>query len=90
MTKLAGRTLTGPVAWLPTAQASTAASWRTQHPILDVQKCTGCMVCWKFCPEPAITPEAGKVRIVASLCKGCGICAVECPVDAIRMEPEVA
>ncbi len=90
MIRLAGRDIVGPVAWLSTATSTTAASWRTQRPVLDVAKCVGCMACWKFCPEPAIRPEGSKVAISLGLCKGCGICAAECPVDAIRMDPEVA
>ncbi len=74
----------------PPPTSTTAASWRTQRPVLDVAKCVGCMACWKFCPEPAIRPEGSKVAISLGLCKGCGICAAECPVDAIRMDPEVA
>lgn len=86
--KLAGREMVGPVAWISTRTNSTAGSWRTQRPVLDVAKCTGCMICWKFCPEPTIEPADGKVRIDLAGCKGCGVCAHECPVDAITMVQE--
>ena len=66
-------------------------SWRNLRPIIDYDKCTYCMICWKFCPEPAISLEPveinGKVKpkpiIDYDYCKGCGICWTECPVDAI-------
>lgn len=87
-TRLADRDMIPPHAWRSTRQTSAAASWRTQRPILSLDACTGCMICWKFCPEPAITPSDGKVALDLAACKGCGVCAHECPVDEIRMEPE--
>ncbi len=87
--KLAGREIVGPKAWKSTQATGSASAWRAQRPLLDIEACTGCMVCWKFCPEPAITPHEGKVSIDLGACKGCGVCAHECPVDAIRMEEEV-
>jgi len=69
-----------------TAQTETG-SWRTFKPVVDVEKCTGCGICWIFCPEPAI--EGGKPAIIDyKYCKGCGICANECPFKAIAMVPE--
>lgn len=86
--KLAGREIVQPMAWKSTRESSGAAAWRTQRPVLDAAKCTGCLLCWKFCPEPAILPADGKVAFELSSCKGCGVCAVECPADAIRMIEE--
>lgn len=88
MTTLAGRDLTGPMAWMSSEPGSTAASWRTQRPQLDTAKCTGCMVCWKFCPDTAIAPEGKKVAFDFNLCKGCGVCAQVCAPKAIDMLPE--
>ena len=45
------------------------------------------MLCWKFCPEPAISPADPPV-IDYDYCKGCGICIVECPYGAIESENE--
>lgn len=59
--------------------------WRAFRPVKDEKKCTRCMFCWLFCPEPAITPE---LKIDYDFCKGCGICAMECPVKAIVMKEE--
>ncbi|MBN2104791.1 4Fe-4S binding protein [bacterium] len=63
------------------------ASWRSIRPILDPAKCTRCMICWKYCPEPAIYPT-DPPTIDYDFCKGCGICIEECPFDAITSETE--
>ncbi len=59
-------------------------AWRNMTPVLDEDKCTGCMICWKFCPDTSITCE-DPPKIIYEFCKGCGICAVECKFDAIEM-----
>jgi 2-oxoacid:acceptor oxidoreductase delta subunit (pyruvate/2-ketoisovalerate family) len=59
-------------------------SWRNMTPVLDGEKCNGCMLCWKFCPDVCISAEVPPV-IDYDYCKGCGVCANECPVDAIEM-----
>lgn len=88
MILLKGREVVGPVAWQPIGAMANAAAWRAQRPEVDLAKCTGCLICWKYCPEPAIEPWEGKVRVALAACKGCGICAEECPADAIAMLEE--
>jgi len=61
--------------------------WRSVRPIIDREKCTSCMVCWKFCPDVCITPKENP-EIDLDYCKGCGICAEECPKGAITLVPE--
>jgi 2-oxoacid:acceptor oxidoreductase delta subunit (pyruvate/2-ketoisovalerate family) len=61
--------------------------WRSLRPVIDDEKCTSCMICWKFCPEVCITPEEKPV-IDLDYCKGCGICAEECPRGAITLIEE--
>jgi len=71
-------------------------SWRNFRPVIDYEKCTLCMVCWKFCPEAAIklekTKKKGKEEVKPVIdyeyCKGCGICWEECPTRAIDIEEE--
>jgi 2-oxoacid:acceptor oxidoreductase delta subunit (pyruvate/2-ketoisovalerate family) len=67
----------------------TNASWRTVAPVLDLERCTGCLRCYLLCPEGVVfrqEAEAGlRVGIDLDFCKGCGVCAHECPVDAISM-----
>ena len=68
-------------------RSNKTGEWRSARPVLDRQRCIGCMLCWKFCPEPCIMP-ADKPRIDLDYCKGCGICAEVCPVKAITMRRE--
>lgn len=68
-------------------RVNKTASWRSIRPVLDPEKCTRCMICWKYCPEPAIFPT-DPPTIDYDFCKGCGICIEECPFDAIHSEME--
>jgi len=71
------------------ASTGKTGSWRTFRPIVDNEKCTGCQICWIFCPEVCIElNEQNKPKINYDYCKGCGICAHECPKEAIRMVEE--
>ena len=63
------------------------ASWRSIRPVILEEKCKRCMLCWKFCPEPAIFPT-DPPTIDYDFCKGCGICIIECPFEAIVSEKE--
>ena len=61
--------------------------WRSEVPIIDVEKCDGCMLCYFYCPDASVLVESGKaVGFDLAHCKGCGICAKECPQDAIVMK----
>ncbi|MEM1508834.1 MAG: pyruvate synthase subunit PorD [Thermofilaceae archaeon] len=63
--------------------------WRAHKPIIDQTKCIKCLLCWTYCPEPAITRhDDDRVEINYDYCKGCGICVNECPAKAIKMIPE--
>ena len=64
--------------------------WRALRPVVDMEKCTHCMICWVFCPDSSILVEEMRFAgIDLAHCKGCGICAVECPPKAIEMVDEV-
>jgi len=64
-------------------------SWRSLKPVIDEKKCTGCELCWLYCPDAAISNSKSKPpKIDYKYCKGCGICANECPVKAIIMVAE--
>ncbi len=65
--------------------------WRSQAPCIDVEKCTGCMLCYFYCPDASIVIKDGKaVDVDLKHCKGCGICARECPSNAITMSTDQA
>lgn len=64
-------------------------NWRTEMPVIDLEKCNNCMICWIFCPEGTIMVKDSKVTGVDLVhCKGCGICAAECPTKVIDMVRE--
>ena len=67
-------------------------SWRTHRPITDKNKCIGCGLCAKLCPDACIEMKnkQGKLKPETNYdyCKGCGLCAKECPVGAITMEKD--
>ena len=71
-----------------TARKYRTGDWRTFRPIIDLDKCIGCALCWIYCPEPAIEKEGGQVKVNYEYCKGCGICMEECPVKAITIVDE--
>ncbi|KAE9636177.1 MAG: pyruvate ferredoxin/flavodoxin oxidoreductase, delta subunit [Defluviitaleaceae bacterium] len=76
----------------PAAPAGTLvvknAGWRTRKPIVHKEKCTGCCLCYLYCPEGTIFKENKKVGIDYDFCKGCGICARACTHKAIEMIKE--
>lgn len=63
--------------------------WRATKPVVDMAKCTHCLLCWIFCPEGAIETSDGRfIGFDMDHCKGCAICSEECPSKAIIMVPE--
>ncbi len=70
------------------AKEFKTGDWRTRKPVLEESKCTNCLFCWIWCPEPAIIRGTKTVSINYDYCKGCGVCAVECPTHAITMTEE--
>ncbi len=69
--------------------------WRTLRPIINWEKlptmkaCTGCLICWLFCPDSAMCAVNGTFSGVdLDHCKGCGICERVCPSRCITMVEE--
>jgi NADPH-dependent glutamate synthase beta subunit-like oxidoreductase len=49
--------------------------------------CTGCDLCFLFCPDLSIAKEKDRMYSVdKDYCKGCSICATVCPRHVIEME----
>ncbi|MDD5037916.1 MAG: 4Fe-4S binding protein [Dehalococcoidales bacterium] len=71
------------------ARQYKTGDWKSQKPILDKKKCTKCGLCFIYCPEGCIRPDAEGYFIPDLFyCKGCGICDIECPTKAIKMVEE--
>lgn len=64
------------------------AGWRNLRPVIEKEKCIGCLQCYLHCPDGVIFKSADKVEIDYDFCKGCGICKKACKPGAIRMEVE--
>ncbi|RQD78395.1 MAG: pyruvate ferredoxin oxidoreductase [Candidatus Syntrophonatronum acetioxidans] len=75
-----------PISYPMRGACGLTGSWRSQRPILDKSLCNGCLICWLYCPEAAISRD--DLSIDYNFCKGCGICAVECTKNAIKMVKE--
>ncbi len=64
-------------------------TWRSERPIIDLDKCNKCGLCYIFCPDAAIEMnDEGYPEVNLFYCKGCGICAAECPTKAITQVEE--
>jgi pyruvate ferredoxin oxidoreductase gamma subunit len=80
-------------AWAGTASVATppntvlrkTGDWRIMRPVIDLERCTHCWICFVNCPDGAITLGAADApEIDYGICKGCLVCAEECPIDAIE------
>jgi 2-oxoisovalerate ferredoxin oxidoreductase delta subunit len=63
-------------------------AWRNIRPVVDLENCIQCGICWKFCPDMSIYIKNEFPYVNYDYCKGCGICAEECPVKCIAMVEE--
>jgi len=76
-------TLTYDPGW---SKDNRTGSWRSERPVLNLERCNACSLCWLFCPDGTI--DAKTFAIDYDYCKGCGICATECKRNAIVMVRE--
>ena len=54
---------------------------------IDAEKCTGCMLCNKQCPQDAIDGEPKGVQIIDDeKCIKCGVCLESCKFEAVVVE----
>ena len=73
------------------------AGWRNMRPVLDTEKCTGCLQCYLYCPDGCVfrparratdavdAADAAAVAIDYDFCKGCGVCVEVCRFGALAM-----
>jgi len=61
--------------------------WRTGlKPVVQLDSCVNCLLCWLYCPDSAVQLDGTTfVGFDYDVCKWCELCAVVCPVDAIAM-----
>ena len=64
-------------------ELSKAAEVSLQVPVIDLDKCTLCGECSRFCQYNALAVLAEKVMVFPDLCHGCGGCTMVCPAGAI-------
>ncbi|MBI5895078.1 MAG: SLBB domain-containing protein [Desulfobacterales bacterium] len=56
------------------------------HYEIDAEACTGCQVCFRKCPQEAVTGEKKKPHAIRQeACIKCGICYDGCKFDAIKI-----
>ncbi len=56
------------------------------HYLIDPEKCKGCGVCRKACPQGAVSGKTKEAHAIDSaLCIKCGICYNECKFDAVQV-----
>ncbi len=67
---------------------SINSGWRSIRPVVNAEKCIGCMQCYLYCPDGVISIQENKAVIDYDFCKGCGICSKICKPGAIGMERE--
>jgi 2-oxoacid:acceptor oxidoreductase delta subunit (pyruvate/2-ketoisovalerate family) len=77
------------------AAAYKTGGWRAFRPLINwvktetMKACTGCLICWLYCPDSAMLIQDGTFAGVdLDHCKGCGICAAVCPVKCITLLEE--
>lgn len=56
------------------------------HYEIDAEACTGCQVCFRKCPQSAVSGEKKKPHSIdQDKCIKCGICYEGCKFDAIKI-----
>lgn len=67
---------------------SVNSGWRSVKPVINSEKCVGCIQCYLYCLDGVISIENKKAVIDYDFCKSCGICSKICKLSAIEMEAE--
>lgn len=66
-----------------------AAGKKDQHSakqFVRLDKCIGCGICVRICPEHAAAVSSGKASINSDICIGCGECMANCPQHAVDID----
>jgi len=74
----------------PNTPLRKTGNWRLFRPVIDLERCTKCWICFVRCPEGAIELDAEEnPHVDYEVCKGCLICVEECPIHVISRVREV-
>jgi len=65
---------------------------KTWYPVIDLEKCIGCMKCVKFCPNKVYEIKNDRPVVVnpEGCSHGCKGCQKKCPVGAIQHVGDVS
>jgi pyruvate ferredoxin oxidoreductase gamma subunit len=74
-----------------TSALRTTEGWRVYRPVIALDRCTRCFLCFALCPEGAIHLDAEHYpHVDYAHCKGCLVCVAECPPQVITPVREEA
>ena len=89
--RLPARSAAPSISVAATSALRTTEGWRVSRPVIELARCTRCLICFALCPEGAIQLDAENYPIVDyDHCKGCLVCVTECPPQVIREVREEA
>jgi len=71
------------------SRVNKTSSWTTKRAVIDMSKCSSCLLCYVLCPDVCIKREGKKLKVEEDYCKGCGICEQICPREAISLNEKV-
>ncbi|MCX5781413.1 MAG: DUF362 domain-containing protein, partial [Elusimicrobia bacterium] len=66
-------------------RAGKYAMHHSVNPEIDIDKCTGCEKCIKWCSAGALSMKNKKISFDSSKCMGCGECILSCAFNVFRI-----